>query len=81
MRSGVADRAWFERCFHKMLINFANWVNKVDREGNNPSKAALGLDNITVVDRSEKTKDGSTLSSPTPPAGWECSAWVLCASP
>ena len=70
VRSGVADRAWLERCFHKMLINFANWVNKVDREGNNLFEGGfLGLDNITVVDRSEKTKDGSTLEQ-SDATGW-----------
>ena len=35
IRSGKADRDFLERCFHKLLINFAWWVNKVDREGNN----------------------------------------------
>jgi hypothetical protein len=43
-----------EKCFHKLLINFAWWVNKVDREGNNIFEGGfLGLDNITVIDRSE----------------------------
>ena len=43
----------WRRCFHKLLINFAWWVNKVDREGNNVFEGGfLGLDNITVVDRS-----------------------------
>src|SRR3712207_8804730 len=35
LRSGVADRDFLERCFHKLLINFAWWVNKVDAQGNN----------------------------------------------
>ncbi|HRI51084.1 MAG TPA: glucosidase [Pseudomonadota bacterium] len=70
IRSGTADRPWLERCFHKLLINFANWVNKVDREGNNLFEGGfLGLDNITVVDRSEKAKDGSTLEQ-SDATGW-----------
>ena len=70
IRSGAADRPWLERCFHKLLINFANWVNKVDREGNNLFEGGfLGLDNITVVDRSEKAKDGSTLEQ-SDATGW-----------
>ena len=53
IRSGKADRDFLERCFHKLLINFAWWINKVDREGNNVFEGGfLGLDNITVVDRS-----------------------------
>src|SRR6185437_7569128 len=51
-----------ERCFHKLLINFAWWVNKVDREGNNIFEGGfLGLDNISVVDRSMRCDDGSVL--------------------
>jgi hypothetical protein len=69
-RSGVADRAWLERCFHKLLINFTSWVNKVDREGNNVFEGGfLGLDNITLVDRSEKVHDGSVLEQ-SDATGW-----------
>ena len=39
IRSGKADREFLERCFHKLLINFAWWVNKVDREGTTSSRA------------------------------------------
>ncbi len=69
-RNGKADRDWLERCFHKLLINFASWVNKVDREGNNVFEGGfLGLDNITVIDRSERTNDGSTLEQ-SDATGW-----------
>ena len=37
-------------------------VNRVDRDGNNVFEGGfLGLDNITVIDRSEPTSDGSQL--------------------
>ena len=59
--TGKADRDFLEKCFHKLLINFAWWINKVDREGNNIFEGGfLGLDNITVVDRSERGADGSS---------------------
>jgi len=62
MKFGRADREWLERCFHKLLINFASWVNKVDFDGNNVFEGGfLGLDNISVIDRSEPLGDGSTL--------------------
>ena len=62
IRAGKADRAFLERCFHKLLINFAWWVNKVDREGNNIFEGGfLGMDNITVVDRSVSCRDGVVL--------------------
>jgi hypothetical protein len=62
IRSGRADRLFLERCFHKLLINFAWWVNKVDRQGNNVFEGGfLGMDNIAVVDRSTPCADGANL--------------------
>jgi hypothetical protein len=62
IRSGRADRAFLEKCFHKLLINFAWWVNKVDREGNNVFEGGfLGMDNITVIDRSQQMSAGCVL--------------------
>ncbi len=59
IRTGKADREFLEKCFHKLLINFAWWVNKVDRAGNNVFEGGfLGLDNITVIDRSEELPGG-----------------------
>ncbi len=59
-RSGRADRMFLEKCFHKLLINFAWWVNKVDSAGHNVFEGGfLGLDNITVFDRSEKLPGGA----------------------
>ncbi|HSO73803.1 MAG TPA: glucosidase, partial [Blastocatellia bacterium] len=70
IRSGRADRQWLEKCFHKMLINFAWWVNKVDSEGNNIFEGGfLGLDNITVIDRSEKLGEGYKLEQ-SDATGW-----------
>jgi hypothetical protein len=62
IRSGKPDRDFLERCFHKLLINFAWWVNKVDRAGNNIFEGGfLGMDNITVVDRSMSLGDEVVL--------------------
>ena len=70
IRSGKADRDFLERCFHKLLINFAWWINKVDREGNNIFEGGfLGLDNITVVDRSERCGDGAAIEQ-SDATGW-----------
>ena len=76
MRTGHGDREFLEKCFHKLLINFAWWINKVDREGNNVFEGGfLGLDNITVLDRSRAAAGAARgSSSRTPPAGWACSA-------
>ena len=51
--SGVADRAFLERIFHKLLLNFTWWVNRKDSDGRNVFQGGfLGLDNIGVFDRS-----------------------------
>jgi hypothetical protein len=70
VRSGRADRAFLERCFHKLLMNFAWWVNKVDRAGNNVFEGGfLGLDNISLVDRSEPLPAGAVLEQ-SDATGW-----------
>jgi Glycosyl hydrolase family 63 C-terminal domain len=70
MRTGKGDRAFLEKCMHKLLMNFAWWVNRVDREGNNVFEGGfLGLDNITVIDRSEKMPGGAALEQ-SDATGW-----------
>jgi hypothetical protein len=70
LRSGKADRVFLERCFHKLLINFAWWVNRVDPKGNNIFEGGfLGLDNIAVLDRSTPCHDGSRLEQ-SDATGW-----------
>jgi hypothetical protein len=64
------DLDFLERCFHKLLINFAWWINKVDGQGNNIFEGGfLGLDNITVFDRSEKIAGGGVLEQ-ADATGW-----------
>ena len=69
-RTGRPDREFLEKCFHKLLINFAWWVNKVDSAGNNVFEGGfLGLDNIAVLDRSEKLPGGAVLEQ-SDATGW-----------
>ena len=61
-RRGERDRAFLERVFHKLLINFTWWVNRKDIEGNNLFAGGfLGLDNIGVFDRSNALPGGAHL--------------------
>ncbi|MEQ1635159.1 MAG: glucosidase [Methylococcales bacterium] len=69
-RHHKTDRAFLERCFHKLLINFAWWINKVDNQGNNVFEGGfLGLDNIAVVDRSKPLPAGEVLEQ-SDATGW-----------
>ena len=68
--TGKGDHEFLEKCFHKLLLNFTWWVNKVDNSGNNVFEGGfLGLDNITVLDRSEKLPGGAILQQ-SDGTGW-----------
>jgi hypothetical protein len=61
-RTGRADRAFLERVFHKLLLNFTWWVNRKDTEGKNIFQGGfLGLDNIGVFNRSEPLPGGEFI--------------------
>jgi hypothetical protein len=59
---GRSDRDFLERIFQKLLINFTWWVNRKDAEGNNIFEGGfLGLDNISVFDRTSGLPGGGQL--------------------
>lgn len=61
-QGGKGDVEFLRKCFLKLLMNFAWWVNKVDSSGNNVFEGGfLGLDNITLIDRSQTYFAGATL--------------------
>jgi hypothetical protein len=61
-RTGQGDKAWLQRCFQKLLLNFTWWVNRKDRTGKNVFEGGfLGLDNIGVFDRSAPLPTGGHL--------------------
>ena len=67
---GFEDYDFLEKCFHKLLLNFTWWINKVDGNGNNIFEGGfLGLDNITVLDRSEPQLGEATLEQ-ADATGW-----------
>jgi hypothetical protein len=57
------DRAFLQRVFHKLLLNFTWWVNRKDIEGKNVFQGGfLGLDNIGIFDRSAELPSGGYLN-------------------
>jgi Glycosyl hydrolase family 63 C-terminal domain len=61
-RHGKGDRAFLQRMFHKLMLNFTWWVNRKDAEGRNIFQGGfLGLDNIGVFDRSAPLPTGGYI--------------------
>ncbi len=64
------DRQFLERCYHKLLLNFTWWVNRKDSTGRNIFQGGfLGLDNISVFDRSQPLPGGGSLEQ-ADATGW-----------
>jgi hypothetical protein len=75
--TGKPDFKYLERVFHKLILNFAWWINRTDSEGHNIFEGGfLGLDNISVLDRSEKLPPGWELKQ-SDATGWMA---LLCLS-
>ncbi len=52
---GKTDRHFLESVYQKLLLNFTWWVNRKDEEGRNIFEGGfMGLDNISLFNRSEK---------------------------
>jgi hypothetical protein len=59
---GRRDRLFLARTFQKLLINFTWWVNRKDVAGKNLFAGGfLGLDNISLFDRSKPLPNGGIL--------------------
>jgi hypothetical protein len=57
MNGGVGDQEFLERALHKLMLNFTWWVNQKDNDGKNIFEGGfLGLDNISLFDRSHAQK-------------------------
>lgn len=60
--SGEPDLEFLNGIFHKMLLNFTWWINRKDEEGRNVFQGGfLGLDNISVFDRSQPLPLGGNI--------------------
>ena len=59
---GKPDREFLEGVFQKLLLNFTWWVNRKDPQGTSIFEGGfLGLDNISIFDRSEEPPTGGVL--------------------
>ncbi len=61
-RCGTPDTLFLRRVFHKLVLNFTWWVNREDANGRNIFEGGfLGLDNISLFNRSGRLPEGGHL--------------------
>jgi hypothetical protein len=62
VQRGIRDTHFLKRVYHKLLLYYAWWINRKDADDNNVFEGGfLGLDNISVVDRSAPLPPGYSL--------------------
>ncbi|MGE5893368.1 MAG: MGH1-like glycoside hydrolase domain-containing protein, partial [bacterium] len=67
---GKGDLAFLRRVFNKLILNYGWWLNRKDPEGRNVFGGGfLGLDNISVYDRSQPLPPGFSLKQ-ADATGW-----------
>lgn len=70
VQRGHADVHFLQRVTHKLLMNYTWWLNRKDADGNNVFEGGfLGLDNISVYDRSQPLPPGFSLKQ-ADATGW-----------
>ncbi len=70
VQRGQADHGFLQRILHKLLLNYAWWLNRKDSEGQNVFEGGfMGLDNISVYDRSRALPPGYKLKQ-ADATGW-----------
>jgi hypothetical protein len=70
VQRGQGDLRFLQRVTHKLLMNYTWWLNSKDSDGNNVFEGGfLGLDNISVYDRSHPLPPGYSLKQ-ADATGW-----------
>ena len=70
VQRGRGDVHFLQRVTHKLLMNYTWWLNRKDSDGNNVFEGGfLGLDNISVYDRSQPLPPGYSLKQ-ADATGW-----------
>ncbi len=70
VQRGRSDINFLQRVVNKLLMNYTWWLNRKDADGNNVFEGGfLGLDNISVYDRSQPLPPGFSLKQ-ADATGW-----------
>ncbi len=77
-QNGQPDRAFLEGIFHKLMLTFTWWVNRKDEDERNVFQGGfLGLDNISVFDRSARLPTGGHIDQSDGTAWMGCFSLVM----
>ena len=69
-QKGVGDLHYLRRVFNKLIMNYTWWLNRKDNDGLNVFEGGfMGLDNISVYDRSRPLPPGFSLKQ-ADATGW-----------
>ncbi len=69
-QKGKGDLHYLRRVFNKLIMNYGWWLNQKDSDGLNVFEGGfMGLDNISVYDRSKPLPDGFSLKQ-ADATGW-----------
>ncbi len=70
VQRGKGDLNFLQRVIHKLLLNYAWWLNRKDSDGRNLFEGGfMGMDNISVYNRSEPLPPGYSLKQ-SDATGW-----------
>lgn len=70
VQRGQGDHVFLQRILHKLLLNYAWWLNRKDSDGQNVFEGGfMGLDNISVYNRSQALPPGYKLKQ-ADATGW-----------
>ena len=69
-QKGKGDLHYLRRVFNKLIMNYGWWLNKKDKDGLNVFEGGfMGLDNISIYDRSKRLSAGYNLKQ-ADATGW-----------
>ena len=72
-RGGQGDRAFLERVFHRLMLNFTWWVNRKDVDGRNIFEGGFSASTISAFSTAaRRCRPAARSISRTAPPGWRC---------
>lgn len=71
-RDGKSDTDFLKRCFNRLLLNYGWWCSLEYEDSRIYGRGFLGMDNISVVNRSGSLPPGWSLVQA------DCTGWVAC---